>query len=123
MTRLNASPLFRQQAHIDGAWIDADSGATFAVGNPANGETIDHVPMMGEAETVRAIRQPIYDRFAERLAEAVKGLRVGPGTQDGVNLGPLIDDSAVAKVESHIGSSNRVWDARGRVTASTSISK
>jgi len=43
MIKLNASPLFRQQAHIDGAWIDADSGATFAVSNPANGEIIGRV--------------------------------------------------------------------------------
>ncbi|AKU12556.1 succinate-semialdehyde dehydrogenase [Azoarcus sp. CIB] len=48
------------------------------------------------------IQSGIYDRFAERLAEAVKALRVGPGTADGVNVGPLIDEAAVAKVERHI---------------------
>ncbi|NMG75131.1 NAD-dependent succinate-semialdehyde dehydrogenase [Aromatoleum diolicum] len=55
MTKLNESPLFRQRAHIDGAWIDADSRATFAVCNPATGETVGHVPNMGGAETTRAI--------------------------------------------------------------------
>jgi len=40
---------------IDGKWCDADSGKTFDVFNPANGETIAQVPDGGEAETVRAI--------------------------------------------------------------------
>jgi succinate-semialdehyde dehydrogenase / glutarate-semialdehyde dehydrogenase len=43
------------QAHIDGAWVDADSGETFAVVNPATGGTIADVPRMGAAETRRAI--------------------------------------------------------------------
>ena len=36
-------------------WVDADSGATFPVVNPATGETIADVPRMGAAETRRAI--------------------------------------------------------------------
>ena len=47
--------LLRRQAHIDGAWVDADSGETFAVHNPATGETIAGVPRLGAAETRRAI--------------------------------------------------------------------
>jgi succinate-semialdehyde dehydrogenase/glutarate-semialdehyde dehydrogenase len=50
-----ASDLLLRQAYIDGAWVDADSGATFAVADPATGETIAHVPRMGAAETRRAI--------------------------------------------------------------------
>ena len=38
-----------------GAWIDADSGATFAVTNPATGELLAEVPRCGAAETRRAI--------------------------------------------------------------------
>jgi succinate-semialdehyde dehydrogenase/glutarate-semialdehyde dehydrogenase len=49
------SPLFRQQAHVDGIWIGADSGAVFAVHNPATGERIGQVPDMGGDETARAI--------------------------------------------------------------------
>ena len=49
------SPLFRQQAHIDGEWIGADSGAVFDVHNPATGECIGKVPDMGADETARAI--------------------------------------------------------------------
>ena len=37
---LSDTSLFRQQAYIDGAWLDADNGATIEVTNPANGEVI-----------------------------------------------------------------------------------
>jgi succinate-semialdehyde dehydrogenase/glutarate-semialdehyde dehydrogenase len=52
---LKDAQLFRQQAYIDGAWLDADSGQTLAVTNPATGEEIGTVPKMGAAETRRAI--------------------------------------------------------------------
>jgi succinate-semialdehyde dehydrogenase/glutarate-semialdehyde dehydrogenase len=47
--------LFRQANCIDGKWIQADSGRTLTVKNPANGEAIGEVPAMGAAETRRAI--------------------------------------------------------------------
>jgi succinate-semialdehyde dehydrogenase/glutarate-semialdehyde dehydrogenase len=47
--------LLRDRAYIDGAWADADSGATFPVVDPASGETIANVPRLGAAETRRAI--------------------------------------------------------------------
>ncbi|HSJ48782.1 MAG TPA: NAD-dependent succinate-semialdehyde dehydrogenase [Gammaproteobacteria bacterium] len=47
--------LLRQQAYINGGWVDADSGARHPVHNPANGERIAHVPDCGAAETARAI--------------------------------------------------------------------
>jgi succinate-semialdehyde dehydrogenase / glutarate-semialdehyde dehydrogenase len=47
--------LLLRQAYVDGAWVDADSGATFAVADPATGRTIAEVPRMGAAETRRAI--------------------------------------------------------------------
>ncbi len=49
------------------------------------------------------VQDKVYDAFAEKLALKVKALKVGPGTEAGVNIGPLIDQSAVAKVEEHIG--------------------
>ncbi len=52
---LNDPALLRQQAYIDGQWVDADSGATFPVIDPATGEEIARVPRMGAAETRRAI--------------------------------------------------------------------
>ena len=47
--------LLRRQAYVDGEWIDADSGRTFPVTNPATGETIADVPRMGADETRRAL--------------------------------------------------------------------
>lgn len=55
MPDLKDPTLLRQQAYIDGAWSDADTGETIAVTNPATGDTIARVPHMGAAETRRAI--------------------------------------------------------------------
>jgi succinate-semialdehyde dehydrogenase / glutarate-semialdehyde dehydrogenase len=47
--------LFRQQCYINGKWVDADSGKTIEVNNPATGEILGTVPSLGAAETRRAI--------------------------------------------------------------------
>ncbi len=46
------------------------------------------------------VQSGIYDRFADALAKAAEQLVVGPGSQSGVSLGPLINEDAIAKVES-----------------------
>ena len=48
------------------------------------------------------VQDGVYDKFAEKLAEAVKKLKVGDGTEAGVTTGPLINKAAVAKVQEHI---------------------
>ncbi|MFD1261359.1 NADP-dependent succinate-semialdehyde dehydrogenase [Entomomonas asaccharolytica] len=53
--QLKDTSLFRQQAYVDGKWLDADGGKTIEVTNPATGEVIGTVPKMGAAETKRAI--------------------------------------------------------------------
>ncbi len=53
--KLNDNSLFRQQAYVNGNWIDADDGKTFDVTNPATNEVIGSVPDLGAAETKRAI--------------------------------------------------------------------
>lgn len=47
--------LFRQQAYVDGTWIDAENGEVITVTNPATGKVIGTVPKMGAVETKRAI--------------------------------------------------------------------
>ena len=47
--------LFRTRAYVDGAWVDADSGETFTVTNPATGELLAEVPRLRVAETRRAV--------------------------------------------------------------------
>ncbi len=45
------------------------------------------------------VQAGVYDRFVEKLAAASDKLKVGPGVEDGVQQGPLIDENAVEKVE------------------------
>ena len=47
--------LLRQLAYVDGQWIPADSGQTVDILNPANGSRVGSVPVLGAAETRRAI--------------------------------------------------------------------
>jgi succinate-semialdehyde dehydrogenase/glutarate-semialdehyde dehydrogenase len=47
--------LLRERCYVDGKWIDADSGKTIDVTNPADGGKLGTVPAAGEAETRRAI--------------------------------------------------------------------
>ena len=60
----------------------------------------------------------IYDEFTARLSQAVSGLKVGNGLEDGVTQGPLIDMAAVEKAEEHIadavGKGARVVAGGGR---------
>jgi len=44
----------------------------------------------------------VYDAFAAKLTEKVKAFKVGPGTEPGVVIGPLIDEPGVQKVEKHV---------------------
>ena len=53
--QLTNPALFRQQAYINGTWLDADSNATIEVTNPANGDVVGSIPDMNAAETARAI--------------------------------------------------------------------
>ena len=48
------------------------------------------------------VQEGVYERFVTQLAAKAQALKVGPGTQAGVNVGPLIDDQALAKVQSHV---------------------
>ena len=48
------------------------------------------------------VQDSVYDVFAAKLAEKVKTLKVGVGTEAGVSIGPLIDAQGLAKVEDHV---------------------
>jgi succinate-semialdehyde dehydrogenase/glutarate-semialdehyde dehydrogenase len=49
------------------------------------------------------VEDAVYDAFSKKLADAVAKLKVGPGDQDGVDVGPLIDQKAIEKVELMVG--------------------
>jgi succinate-semialdehyde dehydrogenase/glutarate-semialdehyde dehydrogenase len=48
------------------------------------------------------VHAKVYDVFAAKLVEAVKALKLGAGDEEGVRIGPLIDEAAVRKVEEHL---------------------
>ncbi|QCP49628.1 NAD-dependent succinate-semialdehyde dehydrogenase [Trinickia violacea] len=48
------------------------------------------------------VQSRVYDALAARVAERVAKLRIGNGLEPNVELGPLIDEAAVAKVEEHV---------------------
>ncbi|WP_136684291.1 NAD-dependent succinate-semialdehyde dehydrogenase [Falsirhodobacter xinxiangensis] len=48
------------------------------------------------------VQRGIYDAFADKLAAKVAALKVGPGTEEGVQIGPMIEEKGIAKVEAHI---------------------
>ena len=48
------------------------------------------------------VQDGVYDAFAKKFAEKVGAFKVGPGTEPGVVIGPLIDAQGLAKVEAHV---------------------
>jgi succinate-semialdehyde dehydrogenase / glutarate-semialdehyde dehydrogenase len=48
------------------------------------------------------VQDGVYDAFAEKYKQAVSKLKVGAGTEEGAQIGPLIDPAAVEKVEEHV---------------------
>ena len=90
---LSDPALFRDQAYINGAWVDSDSGATYEITNPATGAVIGSAPRMGVTETRRAIeaanaaypawrgllakeRSQILKRFGELMLENQEDLAI-----------------------------------------------
>ena len=49
------------------------------------------------------VHRSVAEEFADRVTERVQAMRIGRGTEEGVQIGPLIDDKAVAKAEELVG--------------------
>src|SRR5438552_6446003 len=62
-TQLKDPRLFREACYVNGQWVQAASGQSLNVDNPATGEIIGTVPKLSAAET----RQAIEDRKSTRL--------------------------------------------------------
>lgn len=66
------------------------------------------------------VERSVAEAYASRLAEAVARIPVGPAFEDGVKVGPLIEDKAIAKVERHLkqvqADGGRVLTGGGRHT-------
>ncbi|MFZ1108272.1 MAG: NAD-dependent succinate-semialdehyde dehydrogenase [Rhodomicrobium sp.] len=48
------------------------------------------------------VQDGVYDAFAQKLSQRVSRMKVGPGAEDGVTQGPLINEAGLAKVEAHV---------------------
>lgn len=48
------------------------------------------------------VQSGIYDKFAVALTERIKSMTLGPGTAEGVDIGPLTHDRAVEKATKHV---------------------
>lgn len=53
------------------------------------------------------VQRGVHQRFLERFTAATRALVVGRGDQPGVQVGPLIDDAALLKVERHVEDARR----------------
>ncbi|MBD8465652.1 NAD-dependent succinate-semialdehyde dehydrogenase [Plantibacter sp. CFBP 8798] len=49
------------------------------------------------------VHRDVADEFAKRVTDKVNAFRIGRGTEDGVTIGPLIDDRAVTKAKTLVG--------------------
>ena len=48
------------------------------------------------------VQAGVYESFVEKLAAAASGLKVGNGMDEGTEIGPMIDEPAVLKVDEHV---------------------
>lgn len=69
--QISDQSLLKTRAYINGEWVDADSGATVPVTNPANGEVIAEVAKCSTAETRRAIEaaEAAFPEWRKRTAK------------------------------------------------------
>ncbi|MFL4991087.1 MAG: NAD-dependent succinate-semialdehyde dehydrogenase [Microvirga sp.] len=63
------------------------------------------------------VQAGIYDAFAAKLSERVKAMKVGPGTEEGVAIGPMINAAAIKKIEKHVADATAKG---GRILATSS---
>jgi len=100
LVRQSADNLLRVSMELGGnapflVFADADVEAA------VDGAMIAKMRNMGEACTSAnrfLVHRDVADEFAERLAERMRKLRLGRGQDEGVDVGPLIDEKAVASV-------------------------
>ena len=48
------------------------------------------------------VQRPVYEKFLDQFTERTRALKVGDGLEDGIDIGPLINEEGVAKALEHI---------------------
>ena len=119
--QLQDSSLLHEQCYINGQWLDADSTATIAVTNPANGDVLGTIPNMGAAETQTAIDAanaalPAWRSLTakERAAKMQNWFRLMMENQDDLGLMMTLEQGkplAEAKAEIAYAASFIEWFA------------
>jgi succinate-semialdehyde dehydrogenase/glutarate-semialdehyde dehydrogenase len=119
LVRQSADQLQRVSMELGGnapflVFADADIDAA------VDGAMIAKMRNMGEACTAAnrfLVAEPVAEEFADKLAKRMGSLRLGRGQDDGVDVGPLIDDKAVtdvaALVDQAVGAGARVVTGGG----------
>ena len=77
MLKLKDETLLRADAYVNGAWVGAQSGARFAVKNPANGELLAQVADLHEMDTRAAIEAASAAFPAHREQNRSPALKAG----------------------------------------------
>ncbi|MGY1984196.1 NAD-dependent succinate-semialdehyde dehydrogenase [Nocardia gipuzkoensis] len=70
------------------------------LGKAVNGALTAKFRNIGQACTAAnrfIVHEDVADEFAKRITERVEEMKIGRGTEEGVTIGPLIDDDAVNK--------------------------
>jgi succinate-semialdehyde dehydrogenase/glutarate-semialdehyde dehydrogenase len=67
------------------------------------------------------VQRGIHDEFARRLSERMGALRVGPGTEPGTEVGPLVDEASVRKVDALVR--DAVAQGAGLLTGGNAIER
>ncbi len=98
MTVASNDQLLKPKAFIDGSWIDTDDGSTADVVTPATGEVVAAVPMLGQAETERAIA-PANGAFRSRRKQNTNEHALSRAAQTLRDISGLEVISQKAKVE------------------------
>jgi succinate-semialdehyde dehydrogenase/glutarate-semialdehyde dehydrogenase len=108
-----SNPFLREANLIGGKWVQADSGATIDVVNPANGQKLGTVPKGGRAETKRAVEaaQAAFESFRRTTAlERSKLLRklhdaIMDNSQALAELLTMEQGKSLAEAKGEVGSS------------------
>jgi phenylacetaldehyde dehydrogenase len=83
--------------------VYADADLESAIPGAANGIFFNHGQCCNAGSRLY-IQSQVFDDVVAGVAEAAKGIKVGPGTEPGTQMGPLISDEQFGKVLGYLDS-------------------
>lgn len=82
--------------------VFADADFDRAVRGALNGASMFHAGQVCIAGSRVLVEEKIHDQFVEKLTELTKRLRVGHGLQEGVNAGPVMNETQLNRIMDYI---------------------